>query len=92
MLLSFFYTIKLTLAKSLQTLSKPLQADQKQKRLQEFKDPLICALAKQLQTSLYNANTNQLDSCFLAMANLSRLEIIKSKSIRERLTVFCNMS
>jgi hypothetical protein len=43
MLLSFYYAIKLTLAKSLQTLLAPLQANQKQKRLQEFKDILICA-------------------------------------------------
>ena len=89
MLLSFYYAIKLTIAKSLQTLLALLQAkDRKRKQLQEFEDPLICALAKQLQTSVYNANTNQLGSYFLAMVDLSRLEIIRSKPIGEGLTAF----
>lgn len=91
MLLSFYYAIKLTLAKSLQTLLALLQAkDRKRKQLQEFEDPLICALAKQLQTSVYNANINQLDSYFLAIADPLRLEIVKSKPIGEGLTAFRN--
>jgi hypothetical protein len=53
MLLSFYYALKLTLAKSLQTLSAPLQAkDQKQKRLQESNNLHVYALTKQLQTSI----------------------------------------
>ena len=60
MLLSFYYAIKLTLAKSLQTLSAPLQADRKRKRSQEFEDPPIYALAKRLQkrsrTSIADTN------------------------------------
>jgi hypothetical protein len=51
MLLSFYYARKLTLAKSLQTLSTPLQAkDRKRKRLQESDNLLVYALLKQLQT------------------------------------------
>jgi hypothetical protein len=88
MLLSFSYAIKLTLAKSSQTLSTPPRANRKRKRSQEFEDPVICAPAKQLQTSGYDANTNQLDSYFLAMADPSRLEIIKSNPIGEGLTTF----
>jgi hypothetical protein len=63
MLLSFYYAIKLTLAKSLQTLLAPLQANRKQKRLQEFKDPPICALAKRLQKRLRTsvADTNDIN-------------------------------
>jgi hypothetical protein len=53
MLLSFYYTRKLTLAKSPQTLSTPLQAkDRKRKRSQESDDPLVHALPKRLQTSI----------------------------------------
>lgn len=89
MLLFYYYAIKLTSAKSLQTLSAPLQAKyRKRKRSQEFEDLFICAPAKRLQTSIYDANTNQLDSYSLAMADPSRLEIIKSKPIGEGLTAF----
>jgi hypothetical protein len=90
MLLSFSYAIKLTLAKSPQTLSTPPQADrnQKRKRSQEFEDPFVCAPAKRLQTSVYDANANQLGSYFLGMADSSRLEISKSKPIGEGLAVF----
>ena len=53
MLLSFYYALKLTLAKSPQTLSAPLQAkDRKRKRSQESDDPRVHALAKRLQTSI----------------------------------------
>jgi hypothetical protein len=53
MLHPFYYAIKLTLAKSPQTLSAPLQAkDRKRKRLQEADDSLVYAPAKRLQTSV----------------------------------------
>ena len=53
MLLSFYCALRLTLAKSPQTPSAPLQAkDRKRKRSQEPDDPLVHAPAKRLQTSI----------------------------------------
>jgi hypothetical protein len=53
MLLSFYYALKLTLAKSLQTLSAPLQAkDWKRKQSQESNDLYVYTLTKRLQTSI----------------------------------------
>lgn len=53
MLLSFRYALKLTLAKSPQTLLAPLQTkDRKRKRSREPDDPLVHAPAKRLQTSI----------------------------------------
>src|SRR5277367_343606 len=69
MLLSFYYAIKLTLAKSLQTLSAPLQADRKRKRSQEFEDPPICAPTKRLQkrsqTSVADTNDINPIKCWI---------------------------